>query len=101
MPAWWDDRGVFARQREGLVVCPSPDSGCNARVPVREDARMVEARPFGRDRLLYLLADAAAEHEGLPTEIWIAAVDGRNARRIENLEPGAYPLDLDWTAARP
>ncbi|MCP4004158.1 MAG: hypothetical protein GY725_08190 [bacterium] len=101
MPAWWDERGVFARQNSGLMLCRSPESGCEARVRVRDGARMVDARPLSADRALILLADSAVEHAGLPSEIWIESLVGGIPLRLLGPGPMAYPLDVDWTGETP
>ncbi len=99
LPAWWDERGIFARQRTGLVRCKSPESGCSSVFEVPEGWRLVEARPEGSDRALLLLADGDHRFEGLPTEIREIELKSGAGRRLHPVRDRAFPLDLDWTHA--
>ena len=99
LPLWWSREGIYARQRQGLVRCASPESGC---VPVFRNPpgrRLVDARPFGRYLALALLVDThTAELDPPPSEIWRVDLVSGSGVPLRGPGAGAFPLDLDWTS---
>lgn len=97
LPLWWDERGVHARQRGGLVRCASPTSGCAPEFEPPEGRRLVDARPLADHRAVLLMVDAqTALLHPLPSEIWLADLETGSGRVLHPARPAVHPLDLDW-----
>ncbi len=97
---WWDARGLHARQRDGIVRCRSPESGCALVFRSPGQRRLVDARPLGSGRALALLVDTASgELDPLPSEIWLLDLESGSGRALQPPARGAFPLDLDWSPA--
>ena len=99
LPLWWDRSGVHARQREGLVRCATPESGCIVRYAPPVGRKLVDARPAGPGRALALMVDTeATELNRLPSEVWLLDLDAGTGRALNTARPDAFPLDLDWAS---
>lgn len=99
LPLWWDERGLFARQRRGLVRC-DPDAGrCQTAFAPDDGRRVADGRRFGEDGALLLTADAEAAHDRrLPDRL--LRVDLRSGSRalLYQAPAGTGIAELDWIA---
>ena len=96
-PLWWDESGIYARQRDGLVRCAPDASGCVAVYRTASDRRLMDGRAVGGNEGLVLLQRAdAAPDEALPTEIWLVDLATGDARSVYRSSGARFVTDLDW-----
>lgn len=94
---WWDGRGIWARQRQGLVRC-HPSGGCADVFAPPEGRRIVDGRPMARGQALLLVADESVPGGGLGNELHrVDLVTGR-AERLLITAADHWIADLDWSA---
>ncbi|MFQ5697261.1 MAG: hypothetical protein ACE5IL_03125 [Myxococcota bacterium] len=102
LPLWWDSRGIWARQRRGLVRCePARDArevGCHAIYDPGPGRRVLDGRPLGRSEALLLVLDTASD-ERLASEIHTVDLERGLGLAIVRAPQGVYVSDLDWTPA--
>jgi hypothetical protein len=100
LPLFWSARGIYARQRRGLVRCDPAGSGCAVVWAPPEPRRVVDGRAAGEDQALVLVRDHRADAElDLPRElyrVWLA--DGRSELLFSAPE-GVYLAEIDWVDA--
>jgi hypothetical protein len=100
LPLWWGARGVYARQRRGLVLCDPAGSGCGLVFAPGEKKRVVEGRPAGPNRALLLVRDFANGSEvELPQELYQVALDSGAGKVIYKAPDDVYLSDIDWVDA--
>jgi dipeptidyl aminopeptidase/acylaminoacyl peptidase len=98
---WWDARGVWARQRRGLVRCDPEGSGCALVWSPGGKRRVADGRSAGADAALLLVRDHGAKAElDLPRELWRVRLDGATAERLYTAPEQVFLAAIDWTAAR-
>ena len=97
LPLWWDARGLFARQREGLVRCDPERGGC-ARVAANEPGRrVVDGRPVGAREAWLLTVEASDAFDRREPDA-IVRVDLETGAVLMRWRapPGISVQDLDW-----
>lgn len=102
LPLWWSDRGLFARQRGGLVRCdPSADrcalvfgTGDLRRVV---DGRAVSTRDGRREAWLTSVATVDAFDRSEPDTLHRVDL-ATGADRPLRCPPGTAVVDIDWIA---
>jgi len=107
LPLWWDARGLFARQREGLVRCEPAADGCALVFASGERRRVVDGRALrvGRDGAVreeaWLLSVEAVDAFDRREPDLLHRVDlASGADRPLRTPPGAALVDIDWIADR-
>lgn len=97
LPLWWDARGLFARQRAGLVRCDAAQGGCALVFPVEESRRVVDGRPVG-PREVWLLTVAASDAFDRREPDAIVRIDLESGAVLSRWRapPGVAVVDLDW-----
>ena len=99
LPLWWDDAGIVARQRDGLVRCDPMAGGCTVLHATPGARRIVDGRPVGAEHawLLTVRAEDAFDRRQ-PDEIRrIDLASGELLDRWQAPE-GVGWLDIDWIA---
>ena len=100
LPLWWDARGVYARQRRGLVLCDPQGSGCKVVFTPGGDQRVYEGCPAGPDRALLLVREHAEQLDAeLPQSLVQIDLGTGNAQPIYQTPRDVFLSDIDWIAA--
>jgi hypothetical protein len=101
LPLFWDARGIYARQRRGLVRCDPAGQGCTLVWSPGEKKRVFAARSAGTDGALVLVRDHARKSElDLPREIHIVRLDTGASELLYTAPPETYLSEIDWVNAR-
>ena len=101
LPLFWSARGIFARQRRGLVRCDPAGTGCTLVFAPPERRRVVDARPAGGDSALVLVRDHSADAElDLPRELHRVALEDGRSELLYTAPQGVYLAEIDWVDAR-
>jgi hypothetical protein len=95
-PLWWDARGIWARQRRGLVRCDPGGSGCTLVYDPGEERRVFDGRRAGEGSALLLVLDTRTP-ERLASEIHRVDLATGAGATLLRAPPATYLLDLDWT----
>jgi len=99
LPLFWNARGIYARQRRGLVRCDPAGSGCAVVWSPGEKKRVIDARAAGSDGALVLVRDHQLASElDLPRELHLVALDSGLAQLMYSAPAEIYLADLDWVA---
>ncbi|HTO53154.1 MAG TPA: hypothetical protein VMR50_07185 [Myxococcota bacterium] len=99
LPLWWDGRGVYARQRRGLVLCDPQGSGCKLVWSPGGERRVFDGRPIGRDEALLLVRDHADQLDAeLPQELVHVHLESGDARIIYRAPRDVFLSQIDWIA---
>lgn len=102
LPLWWNARGVFVRQREGLLRCDLDAGRCIHRFDPGPDRRIAAGTPIGAPHALLLTViarDAFDRNE--PDEIVrVDLATGRATGRWRARSGEAF-LEIDWIEAAP
>ncbi|HTO05461.1 MAG TPA: hypothetical protein VMR86_00245 [Myxococcota bacterium] len=99
LPLWWDARGVYARQRRGLVRCDPEGSGCQLVFSPGGEKRVFEGRPVGADQALVLVRDHAEELDAeLPQHLYRVELNTGNAQPIYQAPHDVFLSEIDWVA---
>jgi len=99
LPLWWDLRGLFARQREGLMRCDVERGTCTRVYAAEPGRRVVDGRPVGaREAWLLTLEASDALDRREPDEI--VRVDLETGKELSrwHAPPGVAVIDIDWQA---
>ncbi len=97
LPLWWDARGLFGRQRAGLVRCDVPRGGCALVYATAAGRRIVDGRPVGpREAWLLSIEASDAFDRQEPDVILRVDLDSGAALSEWRAPPGVAVLDLDW-----
>lgn len=100
LPVFWSERGIYARQRRGLVRCDPAGSGCAQVWAPPEQRRVVDARAAGADSALVLVRDHAASGElDLPRELHRVSLDSDRSELLYTAPEGVYLAEIDWVDA--
>jgi hypothetical protein len=97
LPLWWDARGLYARQREGLVRCDVEHGGCTRVYAPEPGRRVVDGRPVGpREAWLLTVEATDAFDRRDPDAIVRVDLDTGAVLSRWHAPPGVAVLDLDW-----
>ncbi|HXK25059.1 MAG TPA: hypothetical protein VMS55_20490 [Myxococcota bacterium] len=97
LPLWWDSRGLYARQREGLVRCDVMQGGCTRVYAPETGRRVVDGRPVGAREAWLLTVEAAdAFDRREPDAIVRVDLDTGAVLSRWHAPPGVSVLDIDW-----
>ncbi|MEX2208332.1 MAG: hypothetical protein WEF50_19095 [Myxococcota bacterium] len=97
LPLFWSARGIYARQRRGLVRCDPAGSGCARVWAPPEPRRVVDARAAGADEALVLVRDYKADSElELPGELYRVSLEGGRSELLFTAPEGVYLAEIDW-----
>lgn len=97
LPLWWDARGLFGRQRAGLVRCDVPRGSCALVYASAPERRIVEGRPVGNLAAWLLSVEASDAFDRQdPDEIVRVDLASGAALSAWHAPPGVAVLDLDW-----
>lgn len=100
LPLFWTGRGIYARQRRGLVRCDPAGSGCVLVWAPGDQKRVVDARALGGDDALALVRDHAAKSElDLPRELHRVQLDGGGSELLYTAPPDLFLAEIDWVDA--
>lgn len=96
LPLWWDARGLFARQRAGLVRC-DPRGGCALVCAAPPGRRIVDGRPVGPAAAWLLSVEASDAFDRREPDVILRVDLDRGVVLSEWRAPsGVSVLDLDW-----
>jgi len=99
LPLWWDGRGIWARQRGGLVRCHPEGSGCELVFSPGEERRVVDATPVSvHDALVTSVEASDAFDRRLPDAIHRVDLRTGRAMLLHRTVPGVFVTDIDWIA---
>jgi len=100
LPLWWGPKGIYARQRRGLVLCDPDDGGCKSVFAPGGDRRVIEGRPAGPERAFLLVRDhsSAQADVDLPRELWEVDLNAGSGRVIYTSPNDVYLAGIDWVA---
>lgn len=100
LPLWWDAKGIYARQRRGLVRCDPEQGGCVVVFTPGGDRRVVDGRPAGAARALLLVRDHPGRQADvdLPRELWEVDPNGGASRVIYTSPDDVFLAGIDWVA---
>ncbi|HVN37145.1 MAG TPA: hypothetical protein VMW19_03105 [Myxococcota bacterium] len=97
LPLWWDARGLYARQREGLVRCDVMQGGCTRAYAPEPGRRVVDGRPVGAREAWLLTVEATdAFDRREPDEIVRVDLDTGAVLSRWHAPPGVSVIDIDW-----
>jgi hypothetical protein len=100
LPLWWDARGVYARQRRGLVLCDPAGSGCKLVFSPGGEKRVFDGRPAGPDQALVLVRDHAERLDAeLAQHLYRVELNTGNAEPIYQAPHDVFLSEIDWVAA--
>ena len=100
LPLWWDARGVYARQRRGLVLCDPAGSGCRLVFSPGGEKRVFDGRAAGGDEALVLVRDHAEQLDAeLPQHLYRVELNTGNAQSIYQAPHDVFLSEIDWVAS--
>lgn len=100
LPLWWDARGVYAKQRRGLVLCDPAGSGCRLVFAPGGELRVYDGRPAGPDEAFLLVREHSADSDSeLPQDLYRVRLDSGNGAAIYRAPHDVFLSELDWVAA--
>jgi len=100
LPLWWGPRGVYARQRRGLVLCDPAGSGCTLVYAPGGEKRVFDGRPCGPDQALVLVRDHAANADAeLPQELVRVSLNEGRSEPIYRASGDVFLSAIDWIGA--
>lgn len=101
LPLFWDARGIYARQRRGLVRCDPARGGCTLVWAPGERKRVVGARPVGLEGALVLVRDHARKSDlDLPRELYAVRLDTGASELLYTAPTETYLAEIDWVNAQ-
>lgn len=92
LPLWWDEQGVWARQREGLMRCNPKGGGCHLIYEPGERRRILDGCAAAGGAWLLV---RAGETAGLANEIHRVAIRGWGGSRVWHPPPRAEVAGID------
>lgn len=100
LPLWWDARGVYAKQRRGLVLCDPSGSGCRLAFAPGGERRVVDGRASGPDEALLLVRDHSEQPDTeLPQDLYRVHLDSGKGEAIYHAPHDVFLSELDWVAS--
>ena len=100
LPLWWDARGVYAKQRRGLVLCDPAGSGCRLAFAPDGERRVYDGRPSGPDEALLLVRDLKEQPDAeLPRELYRVHLGSGKGEPIYRTPDDVFLSELDWISA--
>lgn len=100
LPLFWTPRGIFARQRRGLVRCDPAGSGCSLVWAPGAEKRVVDARGFGPGLALALVRDHTSRAElDLPRELHRVDLESGQAKQLYGAPAELFLAEIDWIDA--
>lgn len=97
LPLFWDARGIYARQRRGLVRCDPAGTGCTFVWSPGGKKRVFGARPAGLEGALVLVRDHALKSDlDLPRELHAVRLDTGASELLYTTPPELYLAEIDW-----
>ena len=100
LPLFWNERGIFARQRRGLVRCDPGGSGCSVVWAPPEQRRVSDARAAGEGSALLLVRNHAADAElDLPRELYRVQLETGRAELLYTAPEAVFLAEIDWVGA--
>ena len=100
LPLWWDARGVYARQRRGLVLCDPAGDGCKLVFSPGGEKRVFDGRRAGADQALVLVRDHAEQLDAeLPQQLYRIELNTGNAQPIYQAPRDVFLSEIDWVDA--
>ena len=100
LPLFWNARGIYARQRRGLVRCDPSGAGCEKVWSPGDRRRVVDARAAGPDAALALVRDHAEPSElDLPRELYRVDLVRGEAELVYRAPPDLFLAEIDWVDA--
>jgi len=99
LPLWWDEAGIYARQRGGLARCDPHGGGCVLVHATDDTRRIVDGRAVGGGEAWLLTVEAFdAFDRRLPDQILRVDLDSGAGRVVYRSPEGVFLLDIDWVA---
>lgn len=100
LPLFWSERGIYARQRRGLVLCDPSGAGCRTVWSPADRRRVVDARAAGPDAALALVRDYGEPAElDLPRELYRVDLVRGQAELVYRAPPDLFLAEIDWIDA--
>lgn len=96
VPLWWDARGIWARQRGGLVRCDPAGSGCALVYAPGEHKRVLTGRAHGDSALLLVVDTETAGLDRVANEVHRVNLAGGRGEIVHRAANDRFPLELDW-----
>jgi hypothetical protein len=96
IPLWWDARGIFARQRRGLVRCDPAGSGCALAYDPGEHKRVLGGRARGAQALLLVVDTTARSGGRIANELHRVDLDAGSGEVLFRATGSRFPIELDW-----
>jgi hypothetical protein len=95
---WWGPKGVYAKQRRGLVLCDPGGNGCATVFSPGGDRRVVEGRSAGAERALLLVRDHSGSQAevDLPQELFEVQLNSGEGRLIYTAPRDVFLAEIDW-----
>jgi len=99
LPLWWDARGVYAKQRRGLVLCDPSGTGCRLTFAPGGELRVFDGRPVGADEALLLVRDHNERLDAeLPQVLYRVNLESGKGESIYHAPHDVFLAELDWIA---
>jgi hypothetical protein len=96
VPLWWDARGVWARQRAGLVRCDPAGAGCDLVYAPGKHKRVLAGRARGGAALLLVVDTERSGAERDANEIHRVELSAGRGEVVHRTSGERVPLELDW-----
>jgi hypothetical protein len=95
---WWDEDGIFARQRQGLVRCDPAAGGCETIYRSEPSRRIVDGRRAGDHEAWLVTVEARDAFDRSPPDE-LLRVDLRDGRLLSRWRPppGEAVTEIDWS----
>jgi hypothetical protein len=97
LPLWWDESGIFARQRRGLVRCDAIAGSCAMVYAPERERRVVDGRKVGvREAWLLTVAAVDAFDRRQPDEIVRVDLATSQVLGRWRAQEGTVVIEIDW-----
>ncbi len=96
VPLWWDARGIWVRQRRGLVRCDPGGAGCDLVYAPGKHKRVLAGRAHGDAALLLVVDTETAGGERVANEILLVDLAAGTGEVMHRASDELLPLELDW-----
>ncbi len=95
-PLWWDEAGIWARQRDGLARCEPDGTACSLFWASASRSLLLEGCPFGDGAALLLVHESETAKSRDANQIWRVDLASGNAEILHRTAAAVSILDLDW-----